>query len=280
MHAIAGVPRSGSTLLCNVLNQNPAFYASSTSILPVMVMTLNQVWSQSTELKGDLGRDQEGTEDRLERTARAMCDAWHLDRRGKTVFDKSRGWNNLVMPFQRLFPSGKMIICLRDLRDVFASIEKQHRKQPLLDVMVRPEQQGLSQRAQLMFGPKGLVGSCLRGIKDIIDRRLDVYWLRYEDFAAYPEQTLQRVYAYLGIEQLYPHDYEDVYNTATDPDYLYLNKYPHSGSGKIEPRPSEWRKYMSPDLAKQIMDGFPWYNTVFGYGGKRLKPIRENVLTI
>ena len=34
---ITGMPRSGSTLLCNILSQNPAFHAGATSPLPEMV---------------------------------------------------------------------------------------------------------------------------------------------------------------------------------------------------------------------------------------------------
>jgi len=273
MNVIGGLPRSGSTLLCNVLNQNPEFHASSTSCLPAMVASLNSLWSQVPEIKGGLLHDADQIKHRMYMSQRAMCDAWYTHEPGKLVFDKSRGWNNIVMPFQKIFPGGKVIICLRDLRDMFASIEKQHRKNPLLDVF--PADAGITQRAQGMFGPKGMFGTCLRGIKDIIDRRLDVYWLRYEDFSEHPGQTMQRIYAYLGIEECFEHDFDNVLNVAEDPDFLYLEKYPHQGDGRIEKRESEWRKFMSPDLAKGIMDGHKWYNTVFGYGGKRLKPIRS-----
>ena len=54
IHFITGLPRSGSTLLCNVLNQNPEFYAGSTSPLPALVNTLVNCLSNSPEVQAAL----------------------------------------------------------------------------------------------------------------------------------------------------------------------------------------------------------------------------------
>lgn len=48
---ISGLPRSGSTLLCNILAQNPRFYVSATSgILDVMFGVRNQ-WDKLIEFR-------------------------------------------------------------------------------------------------------------------------------------------------------------------------------------------------------------------------------------
>ena len=51
------------------------------------------------------------------------------------------------------------------------------------------------------------------------------------------------------------------------PDFMYLNKYPHEGSGKIRPcNTNEWKDYVSDDLAETINNKFLFYNQFFGYG--------------
>ena len=55
-------------------------------------------------------------------------------------------------------------------------------------------------------------------------------------------------------------------NTAEDADGFYLHKFPHKGSGKVEPPlEEEWPKYISPDLAQTIRGRFTDYCQYFGY---------------
>lgn len=44
IHLMAGLPRSGSTLMCNILNQNPRFHATSTSGILDIVLTIRNQW--------------------------------------------------------------------------------------------------------------------------------------------------------------------------------------------------------------------------------------------
>ena len=266
MHVISGLPRSGSTLLCNVLNQNPQFFASSTSMLPALVGQTIQLISGSPEMTGDLGRDRAGTEARVQRVMLALCEAWYGHINKRVIFDKSRGWPHHALALRQLYPNSKMIILVRDLREVFASFEKQHRKFPLLDQTPTGVDKSIFMRADKMFSPKGMIGNCLKGIQNLLMSRLDVLWLRYEDFVNDPAQAMNRIYCYLLEETEYQHDFDNVVNTATDADYLYLNKYPHSGEGKIRSAELSWPKFMSRELANGIMATAPWYNQRFSYG--------------
>ena len=56
-NVVCGLPRSGSTLLCNLLNQNPEVYASSTSIVPVILGSTSNIISNSPEFKSLLIRN-------------------------------------------------------------------------------------------------------------------------------------------------------------------------------------------------------------------------------
>jgi len=122
INVITGLPRAGSTLLCNILNQNPKLYATSTSELPLFLSQITKAWTNSVDVKNELNIDRKKTEDKMERTMRAYIEAWHKS--DKLVFDKSRGWSNNILMLHKLYPKAKVIVMIRDLRDVFASVEK------------------------------------------------------------------------------------------------------------------------------------------------------------
>lgn len=271
MHVIAGLPRSGSTLLCNILNQNPRFHATSTTESPVILGKMIHHVSSGIELKSDLARDREGTEQRIKNSMRAFFDTWYGEHEGKIVFDKCRAWTHHTLALRALYPDSKMIILVRDLREVFASVEKQHRKTPLFEDASTAKAKTIYGRADSMFSPGGVIGNPLEGLKDVIDRGLDALFVRYEDLAAYPQQTMSKIYCYL-LEEEFEHDFEDVQNTATDPDHLYLFKFPHKGEGKVEAAKPQWQEFMSDDLGATIMSRFEWFNDHFRYGSR---PVRR-----
>jgi sulfotransferase len=264
-NVITGLPRAGSTLLCNVLNQNPLFKASSTSELPRFLSTITHDWTTSLDVKNELNRDKEMTEDKMLRTMRAYVNAWYEGDK-EVVFDKSRGWSNNALMLNKLYPDAKIIVCIRDLRSVFGSVEKQHRKFPLLDEAEDAIGKTIYARADQMFSPTGLIGAPIVGIEDLLRRQPEgIIFLKYEDFTKDPEKEMKRVYEELG-EPYFEHNYKDVKNTAIDPDGFYLWKYPHKGEGEIkEGDPEEYKKYLSPDLAKTIMDRFSSFNKFFNY---------------
>ena len=266
MNVVTGLPRSGSTLMCNILNQNPRFHATSTSVLPFMVNSIISVWSNSPEVKNLLNTKKEETEDRMQRSLSSFVENWHRRENKEVIFDKSRGWNSNEAALHELFPESKMIVMVRDLRNVFASIEKQNRKNPLVSEGIEPTDKAIFNRADVMFGPQGLVGGPLVGIEDLIRRKPDgVIYVTYEYFAKNPAMVMERIYSELN-EEGFRHDFDNVENTANDPDGFYLNKYPHKGEGKVEPcDQEEWKKYVSDDIANLIMEKFGFYNQFFGY---------------
>ena len=263
-NVVTGLPRSGSTLLCNVLNQNPDFWASSTSPVPMMVAALSNVISHSDEIRGLLERD-DNTTARCTATAKAVVDAWYQDE-DRHVFDKSRGWTFHALLLREMFPQAKIIATVRDLRNVFGSVEKQHRKNPIFDQGGNPNEKTILSRADSMLSPDGFIGQCVVGVMDLAARMPEaVHVVVYEKLASDPRHELRRLYEFLELEW-FEHDLDNVENVATDADGLWLNKFPHSGHGQITPTdPDEWKNYVQEDLGGLIFDRWPDYNTRFGY---------------
>lgn len=263
-HVVGGLLRSGSTLLCNILNQNPRMYVSSTSPLFAGVSALSSVWSQSAETRGMLVRDRDGMLERMTRTTRAVCDAWYAHVDNPVVIDKSRGWNFDAALLGNVWPDAKLITISRDLRSIYASIERRHLETAILD----PNMGGktLIGRAKFMFSPDGPLGAALIGMEDLCRRRPDNWhWLRYEDLCRDPATALSVLYEALG-EDHYEHDFTNVVNVAEDVDEMYLLKFPHEGCGPVRaPVDQDWLKWVSPDIEALIMESFELYNVHFGY---------------
>lgn len=262
-HAIGGLPRSGSTLLCNILNQNPRFYASSTSCVAPAMRQAASFLSSTDEIRSELVADRARTERRFVALLRGMMEGWYSDVEQPVVFDKSRAWNHNALLLRQLYPDAKLILVVRDLREVFASIEKQHRKNV---AMTMPGGSSVAAKADAMFArPGGMIGGPVAGVEDILRRCPDnVALIKYEQLCADPSGVLRTLYEALG-EPWFEHDLDNVHKHATELDALWLHKFPHEGSGAVERADTTWPQYVAPDLARRIMGQFPLYNNAFGY---------------
>lgn len=258
-HAIAGLPRSGSTLLCNILAQNPAFYASSTSPLPRLLNGLSEWFSEQPEVKSDLHADPGELQRRLRTVMQATCGAWYAGRGGDVVFDKSREWTLHHELLWTLFPAAKLIVTVRDLKEVYASVLKQHSRNPLLRT-VPGTALGRSER---LFSPQGLIGGPLAGVMDLQRRRSpSAVFVQFEHLVQSPEEAMRALYEQLD-EPYFVHDFERVENKATDLDALYLNKYPHEGAGKVSPPGVQWHHWMELPAAREIEQIFAGFYNAF-----------------
>lgn len=264
IHFIAGVPRSGSTLLCNILNQNPEFTATNTSVLPELVGTMTRVMSSSPEIQALLAEDGDGTQKRVQDMLRAMIGSWYPE--DKIVFDKSRGWTFQALLIADLYPDAKFIITVRDLRNVFASIEKQHRKTAMFDLAQDPNSKTILSRADMMFSPGGMIGQCVVGLEDIIARTPErLFVINYEALSHDPATHISELYEFLDLPE-FKHSFKNIKNVSKEHDELYLNKFPHQGSGTVKKtNRNEWKEYITPDLAEMIHARYPNYNSAFGY---------------
>lgn len=268
-HVICGLPRSGSTLLANVIDQREDVHVSATSCLPAVLAHCSRVWTEAPELKSELIRNRMTTEARMRYALHGLVNGWYHDVRDRVVFDKSRLWNHHVRLLEWLYPDAHMIVVVRDLRSVLASLEKQHARTAIFDAANTPQEKTLFHRSNGYFSPDGLVGSCIDGVEDMLRRRPDnVHFVRYEDFVKRPKTTLRELYEDIGMTD-FEHDFDDVKNTTgTDVDGLYLHKFPHYGEGKVEERADEWERWVSDDLSQQLTAKYRGYNSAFKYDGQ------------
>ena len=119
---LGGLPRSGSTLLTNILLQNPKFATTATSSLLDFMLQIRDNWNKLEGHKVyEDGQDKWGV-------IRAIMQAYHKTDK-EIIFDKNRGWSNHIEFVEKVTGEKvKIIACVRNLEDICSSFEKLFRK--------------------------------------------------------------------------------------------------------------------------------------------------------
>ena len=89
LYFISGLPRSGSTLLCNILLQNPKFHVTATSGLLDVLYNVRNQWNNLIEFQTASKQWSDATQLRV---LQSIISGYFGDVTKPIIFDKSRGW--------------------------------------------------------------------------------------------------------------------------------------------------------------------------------------------
>ena len=265
-HVLTGVPRSGSSLLCNILRQNPLFCVSPTSELAGMLGVLRTYLSQAPETKSELICDPERTFARICRQYLALIRTHYYDvGPNRVIVDKSRAWLYNVQLLQKILPHAKLVVTVCDLRASFASVERQHDRTAVLDAHENPLARTIDGRAAELLGDTGVIGLPARGVEDLLRRRpSNALVLRMEQFLADPAGGLDMLYQFFELPR-FDHDLADVKNTNREVDGIWNYKFPHRGEGAVRDQLPDWHSWVPDEIGAEILRRFPLYHQELGY---------------
>ena len=257
----SSLSRSGSTLLQNVLAQNPRFYCSPTSGVFELLYHSRKVFSEIPQFKA---QDPELMRKGFLGSCRGTLEGFYealTDR--PVVVDKSKGWLNHYQWLEGFYPSPRMIVCVRDLRSVISSMEKLFLKNRHLldpdDVQIDMKMLTTEQRTIHWLNSIPIGMGVLRIIDAIhtgIIRHCHV--VRFEDLTTAPEETMAGIYAYLG-EEPYRHDFDHVEQVTNEDDSHYPVYGDHKIRHRILPVAPDYHEVLGKVLSEQIRR----QNTVF-----------------
>ncbi len=260
LNFLTGFPRSGSTLLCNILAHHKDIAATPSS--PLCHIIENNI----TQLTNDpfflaqLDRNGEEVHARLGKSLVSFSNTFS-DYGKKITVDKNRGWIFSIETVKYLFPNFKMIVTLRDPRYIYASIEKAHRKTPLIGFPDSTDKNVIDNRASQLFADGGLIGRPFKGLQNLDflpDLNKHLYFWRYEDFVADPQGSTDKVFQWLGAEKQ-TIDWNNLQQMTHESDSWYRMKFSHKihkSVGKIEDL-SELA--VSPIMLNTITTKFNWF---------------------
>jgi sulfotransferase len=273
---LAGLPRSGSTLLANILAQHTQLHATATSPLYPLFEKLRATWSSEVTALAQMDPDFEQVYARLVRSTRAFMQAWSADTPKPVTVDKHRGWLFCLETLRSLYPDLKMILCLRDLRDVYGSIERQHRRTLMLNYPDDTEHNLVEPRAAQFFSAQGVVGHPLRALRnlgDIPDPFSHLHVVRYEWFMENPPESLERLMRWLEVpvEEL---DLRHVPQTTHEDDSYYRFKFRHAIKPTVRQAALD-RSDLSTRILATIVDQHRWfYRAFYDRNGVNLDALR------
>jgi sulfotransferase len=206
LHLISGLPRSGTTLLSTVLNQNPKFSASISGPAARMVRAI------VTEAQAQGGYRIQCPEEKRRKLIRGLLHTYY-EESNEVAFDTNRGWTLMTALMKDVSPKTKMICCVRDIPWILDSFEQLLRKNPYsVSSLFSPEESvDVYSRASSLLRPDRTVGFALNGLKQAVygGEREMILMVNYDDLCRAPEAVMRDIYAFLE-EPYFNHDFKNV----------------------------------------------------------------------
>jgi sulfotransferase len=187
------------------LKQNPRFSAAVTSPVASLVTPLLQGMSGASEFATFFDDERRRT------VIRGVFSSYYAHvPAGHVVFDTNRTWTGKLPLLNDLYPSARVICCVRDIGWIIDSVERMLRTNPLqlsrtLDF--KPGTSLYSRIETLMNSERGLIGLAWSNLREawFSQHASKLIVINYDTLVDTPHKVLERLYRELG-EPWYEHD--------------------------------------------------------------------------
>jgi len=268
---MAGLPRSGSTLLSTLLNQNPRIYSGPSS--PVLsTMHVIEQHLLNDELFHGYPKDQQGFD-----IIRSVAFQYYNDIEKPVIVDKNRAWTARV-PFIKHYitPNVKIICPVRDIEEILTSMITMIRRNPykegntrinFIDEQLVKLNIPLSDdnRCKYIAGPNGILGQSLNAIIDGIEQGFldQIHFVEYKDLVNKPQETLNEIYKFLG-EEPFEHTFDNLQNNNREQDIkTYGLADMHQVRSKVKSTAKNPLEVLSPLTLERCKGMDIWRNTPY-----------------
>lgn len=223
---ISGLPRSGSTLLSSILNQNPRFYSGPSSPVVATMLTLENSLSNDELFLAYPKPDQ------AREIISSVLPQFYSDRPEPVVFDKNRSWTVRMNYIPGYFDISPKVLCpVRDTAEILTSFISMLRRNPyqvngkinFIDEMLVKNNIPLTDdnRCEFLASPDGILGQSVEGLRKALMEGYDksIHLIEYRDLVNNPEETLKRIYEFLG-EEPFEHTFDNLKNQNQENDSM------------------------------------------------------------
>lgn len=251
---LSGLPRSGSTLLSSILNQNPEIYSGPNSPMCGMMVNLE---------RSILASEQYNAYPKphvISPTVYGVLENYYSDINKTNIIDKSRSWpnkENFGTLLRNLPYDPKVILTVRNIDEILASFMYMIHENPqqisFIDKEIEARQEFYYYRhpdeirCDHLMRPKGIIDECLYGIAYAMleENRKYFYVVEYDNLVEKTDETVRGVYDFLGLEY-FQHDYNNIINITKEDDTVYGVKGLHDVRKSIEHRRINVKEHLSP----------------------------------
>ena len=211
---MAGLPRSGSTLLSAILNQNPDIYVTPATDTSFLILSLYKSFQVSESYNA--GFASEGYENIMKKLPNAFYE--HIDK--PYIIDKNRSWGTPEnIEVAELFADKVKIICpVRPILEILASFVSLAEKNPdnFIDKFVpeypvsqfRPKNDA---RCDAMMAANKHIEMNIFSIASSLDPRHQdkFHFVAYADLVSKPEKVIDAIYEFLEIPK-FEHTFDNL----------------------------------------------------------------------
>jgi sulfotransferase len=273
IYYMSGLPRSGSTLISSILNQNKNIYASSNSSIVPLAATVESSIIMS-ESYNAYPRPKV-----VKKTVAGVIENFYSDRKEEYIIDKSR---LVTIPehfrcVQRNFDyKPKVIIPVRNVTDVLASFLKLVYRTPsdqenfidkdiatLNDINLYLSKDDT--RVEHLMKPKGMIDNQLYGIAFMLQPEFRKYahFIEYDNLVSDTRGEIEKLYSFLEIEP-FEHDYNNIKNVTPENDKVYGVVNMHTVRKTISPSTTDAKAILS-EYAYNKYSNLEFWREALGY---------------
>lgn len=255
---MAGLPRSGSTVLSAILNQNPNFYSGPSSPVISSINALTQTLVSDKSFFA-YPKEKEG-----KLMISSLIDNYYSDRKEKVIFDKNIAWPARIDYAKHYVNEDVKIICtMRDAEEILASFIQMIKRNPyqegnprinFIDDQLVKNNIPISDttRCDFIASENGILGQASQAIsKAIREGHSDkIHFVEYHNLVDDPLNTMKEIYDFLG-EEYYEHTFDNLENKYREKD---LEVYGLSDMHEIRPSLEDTSEDPKKILPEQIVE--------------------------
>lgn len=267
LHFCGGLPRTGSTILMNILQQNPSIFTTATDPFPHILQEQILIKSRYTEAFQAMCAQQ--ADRAVHSMALGATRGWYEGLTSKPiVVSKARQWSGL----HHLFPASKILVTVRDLRDIVESFDRVNERVLALhtfgDDHTLYGSMSEEEKLHYHFKEANAFSTTLRHeipkYIDLFKKHKDrVKFIRYEDMLHDPQYMLARIYEFLDLEP-FNHDLNNInQSTMFEHDNAYFRE---RTDHKTNPQIKRWAppvRKLSNHFHSQVVKNNQWYYRSF-----------------
>ncbi len=247
---MAGLPRSGSTLLKSILNQNPKVHTEPVS--PVMeLMYWNDHYFTDSEQYLAYPKPKSAYN-----IISNIINHYYHEVEKPIVIDHCRSWSNNIERIKTYITPNPKIICpVRDVLQILTSfITMIHRNKNSISfidkaLIEKNIEVNDDNRCHYLMSEDGIVGQALWAQSQAFIRNDDMHLLMvdYDDLVNFPQETMNRIYEFIEIDS-YTHNFGNIENFHRENDDQWSLSDMHEVRKKLEKKSKKPNEVLSDDI--------------------------------
>jgi len=214
-HFLAGLFRSGNTVLSAILNQNPDIFVSPISSLVEHMWTSHiTTHSMQSSLTNNIDHA------RSKELTSTMIESYYKDVNKPIIFDRRKGWinpPNVDLIKEYVGNNSKIIFTTRSIIEIMASLINIMKPSLIDEMNTRPFIQDTSlslddNLADFLVSEHSNLGATIKWAFESIDNPYNhglIHIVKYEDLTNRPDFTINKIYDFLNIKR-FKHDFNNI----------------------------------------------------------------------